>query len=200
MKERLNKLKRDLDRKLGQRELLLKNTKSIHKTIAYKEEYLEDLKQARILAQTVAETTQQKLEFHISNLVTMALNSVFEDAPEFKAKFVQRRNKTECDLVFVKNETEYDPIEGGGGGPADIASFALRIATWSLKKSRNVQVLDEPMKFLSRDLQEKASEMIKMISEKLGVQIIMVSHIPELIASADKVIQVENTKGEAKAK
>jgi DNA repair exonuclease SbcCD ATPase subunit len=199
MIEECKRLRNHLNKLIGKQELLKENLKDTLTAIEDSENYLLDLKQARLLAQTVAETTQQQLEFHISNLVTMALDSVFADAPEFKVKFVQRRNKTECDLLFVKNGIEYNPTEGGGG-PLDVASFALRIATWSLKKTRNVQILDEPMKFVSRDLQEKVSEMVKMISEKLNLQIIMVSHIPELIECADKIITVQNAKGVAKVK
>jgi DNA repair exonuclease SbcCD ATPase subunit len=65
------------------------------------------------------------------------------------------------------------------------------MAIWSIKKTRAIQVLDEPAKFLSRDMQDKASEMLKELSEKLGIQMILVSHIPEMISAADEVVQVE---------
>ena len=48
-------------------------------------------------------------------------------------------------------------------------------------------IFDEPFKFLSRDLHEKASYMLKEISERFKMQIIMVSHSQELIDSADKI-------------
>jgi len=37
--------------------------------------------------------------------------------------------------------------------------------------------------------------MIKEISGRLGIQIILISHLPDIIGSADKVIQVFNEKG-----
>lgn len=40
--------------------------------------------------------------------------------------------------------------------------------------------------------------MIKSLSDELGIQILMVSHSPEIIKSADRVFQVENDKGVAK--
>lgn len=78
-----------------------------------------------------------------------------------------------------------------------MASFALRCAFWSLKKTRHTLVLDEPFKFLSRDLIPKAAEMVQMISKELNLQIIMVSHIPDFIDSADKVFVVSQTMGES---
>lgn len=190
-------LRRQLDRLKGKKDLLQQSLKNTQEHIKDQEEFLEDLKQARVFAQTVSESTQKKLEFHISNLVSMALASVFSDPPEFKIRFEPGRGKLECHLLFVKNGKEYNPIDGEGGGPLDVASFALRTAIWSIKKTRNTLILDEPMKFVSRDLQSKTSEMIKMISEKLKIQIIMVSHIPEIIECADQVINVKNINGKA---
>ena len=47
---------------------------------------------------------------------------------------------------------------------------------------------------LSRDLHHKAAEMLKEISEKLGLQIIMVTHSEELIEAADKVFTIRAGK------
>jgi DNA repair exonuclease SbcCD ATPase subunit len=78
-----------------------------------------------------------------------------------------------------------------------VASFALRIASWSMEypRLRNVIILDEPMRFLSEDLQEKASAMIKELSEKLGLQFIIITHEKELASYADKEFRVTINKG-----
>jgi ABC-type sugar transport system ATPase subunit len=55
-------------------------------------------------------------------------------------------------------------------------------------------IFDEPMRFLSKDLVPKAIEMIKMLSEKLGLQFIMVSHIADFIEGSDKNFVIENGK------
>ena len=162
-----------------------------------KKKYNDSLK-AQALIQKVAKETQQKLEYHIGNVVTMAQAAVFSDPYGFELEFVERRGKTECDIWFVKDGERMEPMFSSGGGALDIASFALRCAFWSLKRTRSTIILDEPMKFLSRDLQDKASEMIKMLSEKLGLQFIIVSHIDELISSADKVFRVSQEKGISK--
>ena len=152
---------------------------------------------ARAVAQNVAESTQKKLEYHISHLVTMALSSVFPDPYEFKLSFVQKRNKTEAKLLFLKNGNETDDIlNTGGGGVSDVASLALRISLWSINKTRPVLLLDEPTKFLhSPEYQEKASQMIKEVSEKLGLQIIMISDQKDILRYADNVIEITNTNG-----
>lgn len=153
--------------------------------------------EAQVIIQNIAQITQQQLEYHISEIVTLAMASVFDEPYELKVEFVQRRNRTEADIWFVRNDEKIDPMTACGGGTVDIASFALRVALWSLSKPRtsSILILDEPMRFVSRNYQSKTSAMLKTISEKLGLQIIMVSHSEDLIESADNHISVNLRKG-----
>lgn len=159
---------------------------------SYKKELVE-YEQAREIVREVGLKTQQNLQFHISDIASLALNAVFDDPYELKVDFVQRRNKTECDLLFVRDGNEIEPMEASGYGAVDIASFALRVASWSLKnqKSRPVIILDEPMRFLSQDRQVHASNMIKELSDKLHIQFIIVTHEEVLTEYADKVFEVK---------
>jgi DNA repair exonuclease SbcCD ATPase subunit len=145
----------------------------------------------------VALKTQKQLSYHISEITSLALNTIFPEPYALEADFVQRRNKTECDLFFVRNDERIDPLSASGGGTVDVAAFALRVASWSMQRprSRNTLILDEPFKHLSTNLLPLAGEMLKQISEKLQLQIIMVSHCTELIEAADRTFQVSIKKG-----
>lgn len=193
MRDKLNQAK-------GKRNLLLEQLKRAEINKTKYETLYENCLKARLVVQEVAESTQKQLEFHISNLVSMALATVFPDPYEFTLRFVQRRNKTEADLIFSKRgkETNYI-LNSGGGGVADIsANIALRFALWSIKKTRATFFLDEPTKFLHNPIyQRKASELLKELSKKLGVQIIMVSDQVSVTESADKIINVTNKNGES---
>jgi DNA repair exonuclease SbcCD ATPase subunit len=54
--------------------------------------------------------------------------------------------------------------------------------------------LDEPFKNLSKDLQSKAGEILKLLSQKLGIQIIMITHEQELMEIADKTFEIQKVK------
>jgi hypothetical protein len=186
-----------LERRKGQRDQVLheleqseQNLKLLNRQALYCEE-------AQLIIQTVAELTQNQLVFHIKELVTLALASVFQDPYQFGIEFVLRRGRTECDLFFIRNEKSVDPLSASGGGAVDVAAFALQIALWSLGRPRfrNVLILDEPLRFLKgNDLPEKGALMIKEISEKLGIQVIIVSHIPDQIEGSDKVFELKLVK------
>jgi len=155
-----------------------------------------DAVSVRKFLQEVAKDVQKNLEGRISELVSVALLAVFgPDAPKFICEFVERRNVMECDLFLEKNGRRYAPTEGGGGGPADVADFALRIAYWSLNKNRPTFVLDEPFKYVSHDLQGAVSDMITMLCDKVYLQIIMASHQKSVNALADKTLVVEQEDG-----
>ena len=188
-------LRTKYEQAVGQQNMLKKQLTDTEIRIETQEAHLINCQKARTIIQTVAETTQKKLESHVSNLVTMALAAVFPDPYTFILRFVKRREKTEADLLFVKDGNEGSPMDISGGGPLDVASFALRTATWAIKPTRNVLILDEPGKYISRDLQSKFSEMIKHLSVKLGLQFLIVSHIPEITECADKVFHVVNVNG-----
>jgi hypothetical protein len=198
MLQEFNELKTKVDQLKGRRDLLVeqKRTAEINKELD--EKYLENLLKARTVVQIVAEQTQKQLEYHISNLVTMALSSVFPDPYKFELRFVQRRNKTEADLIFSKNGNETDDIlNSGGGGVADVASIALQISLWSIKKTRPLIILDEKTKFLHSPLyQEKCSELLKEVCDKLGLQMIIVTDQVNMIKAADNVIKVLNVNGQ----
>ena len=174
------------------------NLLKIDKEISSLQRDERNIMEAQKIIQHVAQKTQQELRYKISEIVTLALEAVFDDPYEFKIEFIQKRGKTEAVLKYVKDGHEYDPTLSTGGGVKDITSFALRIAIYQIRnpKLRNVIVLDEPFKQLSvsGDMQEKAGEMLQKISHKLGIQIIMNSHVEKHLDTSDKVFRVSKSK------
>lgn len=152
----------------------------------------EDVEIARKLIQIAAQKTQENLQFHISNLVTSGLYSVFPNPYNFVVKFVQRRNNSECDMFFERKGNCMEPEFASGGGPLDVASFSSRISQLTLEGVRPIVVLDEPFKNLSRGLIKNACEMLKALKKELKIQFIIVTHVPELVKAGDKIFEVEN--------
>jgi DNA repair exonuclease SbcCD ATPase subunit len=192
----IQKLRRAVERKKGQKDQIEKSLAAVKKEKVELKKDLRRHEQAQEVIRQVALKTQQQLQYHISDIATMALEAVFDDPYQLLVEFVQRRNRTECDLFFVREGEKVDPLNAAGGGAVDVASFALRVASWSMQfpKSRNVLVLDEPFRYLSSDLLPKASAMLKEVSDKLNLQIIMVTHANELIETADKIFEVRKKK------
>ena len=156
---------------------------------------LQYIEAAQALLQKVAQDTQMQLTFQIEDVVNTALDTCFPGEYKFHISFEIQRNKTEAKLVFTKNDYEIDPLKASGGGVVDVAAFALRIAAWTIGTSNNTLIIDEGFRFLSRNLQPRAAEIMQEISEKLHVQFIQVSHSPDIIAQSDRVFTVALKKG-----
>jgi DNA repair exonuclease SbcCD ATPase subunit len=156
------------------------------------QQHLRDAEQARSIAQQVAQAVQQQAHAKIAGVVTTCLKSVFgEDSYEFKIKFLRKRNRTEAQLVFVKDGEEVtDPLNEDSGGVVDIAAFALRLACLMLAKPRlrRLLVLDEPFRFVSAGYRESVRQMLLKLAEDFYLQIVMVTHIEELMCG--KVIEL----------
>ena len=195
----IQNLRNALEQMKGKRDQIQHGIDNAEQFIKEKKKDLRRHEQAREIIREVGLKTQQQLQFHISNITSLALEAVFDNPYKLITEFIQRRNKTECDLYFERDGNRIDPLSASGGGTVDVASFALRVASWSMQRprSRNVLILDEPFRYLSSDLLPKASEMLNQISKKLKLQIMMVTHAEELIENADRVFEVKIKKGKS---
>ncbi len=152
---------------------------------------VETAQQAQQIFQEVAQRIQENCHKQIASVVSRCLEAVFgEEAPEFRIDFRKARGKTEARLLFARDGHEMDPIDSSGGGVIDVTSMALRLACLllSLPRRRRLLILDEPMKMLSKQYVPAVQELFLALSKELDIQIIMVTHNPEL--QIGKVIEI----------
>ena len=194
---RIRELRKSLEQKKGKRDQVQEQLYTVKEELKNCKKDYKRHERAGVILKKVALTTQQQLQYHISDIASMALDAIFPDPYELVAEFVQRRNKTECDLLFERKGERVDPLSASGGGAVDVASFALRVASWSMERPRlrNTLILDEPFRYLSAGLLPKASEMLSQLSEDMGLQLIIVTHEEELMEGANKVFTVSQRKG-----
>lgn len=161
------------------------------------------MEKAQSFLQKVAQDTQSQLKFQVEDIVNIALDTCFPDEYIFKLNFVISRGKTEAQLVFLSQKTkhEIDPMNASGGGVVDLVSFALRIALFVLEQNvNNVIVLDEPFRFVSKDLLHRVKDILRMLSDKLKLQFIIVTHIADIADVADRIFEVKKVGNVSKVR
>jgi DNA repair exonuclease SbcCD ATPase subunit len=195
----ISEIRNKVERLKGQRKQVKEQISRLIASVDSLTTSLHRHEEARELLQEIGLRTQEQLQYHISDITSLALSAVFDDPYELRVVFEKRRNKTECDLLFVRNDKEVEPLEASGYGAVDVAALSLRVASWTMMnpRSRNTIILDEPMRFLSEDRQPYASQMLKELSERLGIQFIIVTHEQELVQYADKVFEVSIRNGKS---
>lgn len=153
-------------------------------TLAKQQQALEEVNAAisdaedfRAIVLRVASETQNQLILRFETIVQSALDAIFPDEYLFKLEFVQRRGRTEVDIWLDRNGTRMDPLDSNGGGVVDVLSIALRICCLTLSKMDRVLILDEPFKHLRGDARDKLGGLLSILSDKLGIQVLMVADV-----------------------
>ena len=192
-------LRTGIDKLKGRRDWMAKTKENLEGQVTLFESHMVRIDEAKVLIRDVAKQTQDQLVYHISEIATLALQAVFPNPYSLEVEFTdERRGKTECDIWLVKKGNRAIPLASTGHGPADIASLALLISVWSLRKPRTrpILILDEPMKAVDLDLRPVASAMLKEISSRLGMQVLLVTHDPNLVGAADRIFEVGQVEDE----
>ncbi len=198
----------ELERRKGRRDQIKQSLDNARKDLLECKRAIRICEKAIEIVKIVGLETQKQLEYHLSEQVSLALASVFDDPYQLKVIFQEKRGKTEAELLFERDGVSMRPIGSVGGGAIDIASLGLRLAYWSMrqdKRTRPLFLLDEPFARLKgEDANRRALNLLRQLSAKLGIQIIMISdeRIPreDIIENADRVFLVTQRNGVSKVK
>ena len=143
------------------------------------------------LIQETAQEVQESLRFHLQDLVQHALDSIFPGVYKFIVEFTMSRGRTDARLLVEKDGNVMDDLmEDEGGTLVQIVAMALRIAVWTLKPTDNVMVFDEPGAMVSEQYKGIFAELLRGLSQKLSIQLLVVSHDEKYIAAADRTFLV----------
>lgn len=176
------------------------NLKSRKERLDEIKEEMETLLKSQSLLQEVAAEVQSKLSVKIDSIVNLGLATCFGDEYHFKLEYVLARGKTEVEFnLYDREENPVDPMLQSGGGLVDLLAFCLRIAVYNISHTDNVIVFDEAMKYVSAGFREKAAELVHTLSERLGLQFISVTHIPEFRDNSDRQFIIAKINGVSNA-
>lgn len=141
------------------------------------EDSLTNIEEAQKILQMIAEGIQREAHEKISNVVTRCLAAVFDNPYDFEIDFEQKRGKTEANLQFVRDGVRFiNPMRQVGGGPIDVAAFALRLACLILQRPplRPVLILDEPFRNIrGKAYRHRVRTLLETLSKEMGVQFIL---------------------------
>jgi len=199
----LTKIKNTLAESRNELNYLTKQKQEVETLLDNEILNLSYIEQAQEFLQEVAKETQNKLSYHISEFVSSALESVWEDdAYSFQLNFVSKRNKTEVEMLLLDDRGTISLRDlnnvRGGGGVLDVIAFALRISLWSLQKNKEkLIILDQPFTNLDNEHLPLANKLLKEVNEKLGIQIIAINHNP-LLDEGNTIYEVYKEEGVSK--
>lgn len=193
----INNRRAAFNRLLGQQRHIEKELKEYEVNLKKIKENIEIIREALTITKAVGIATQSSLQKSISELSTLAINTVFEEGYELSVEFVEKRGKTECELYLTQNKNRVDPMTACGGGLIEVVAFALRLTAKSMQvpQKRNILIMDEPFSKVSAQYISKVGDLVRKLCFDLGMQVIIVTHSLPLAEAADNVITVRKKDG-----
>jgi len=129
----------------------------------------------------------------VESVISDALKEIYGDEYSIKFDYTMKRNKTSVDIYLVKHTDIGDVVrkqDGIGGGVSDVISLPLKLLVlMALQKNAKVLIADEPGKHMD-DRVDKFGFFLKNVSEKLGIQIIILTHFQSMTEFSDNVYKV----------
>jgi len=93
-------------------------------------------------------------------------------------------NELKIRTTIAGEEVELDPMQAEAGAAVDLLSFVIRVCLLLMHGSRFL-VCDEPMKMVSEKYIPNVGEFLRVLVDRLGMDILMVTHQRSLEDYAD---------------
>jgi len=196
---KIRELKANINQQIGECNALRLKKEQVELRLMEIDSKIATQEKASLFLQTLSDETRQMIIDKISSIVTDALKKVLDKNLAFEMQLSTERNQADIKFL-VKDLTmnkSYEILNSFGGGLADIVSFPLRVSLllkWSPQLSR-ILIMDETFKAVDVTNQAFLGEFVRQLSEKLNLQILLITHSPELASKAHQQFKVNNYKG-----
>jgi DNA repair exonuclease SbcCD ATPase subunit len=139
----------------------------------------------------------------VENVVTDALQTIFYDRHlSFEAEVSTKYNRPSVEFFLRQGAKDNplshrgSPLEAFGGGPATVASLLLRIMTALRMKLFPLLILDETLAAISDGYIENTGKFLHNLAEKMGFDILLVTHKTAFLEHVEHVFRVEGVENE----
>jgi len=187
---RLSMIADAVQKQVGQREAIQEQFNDQTAKLKNQKHRVGCIEKSAALVQKVATEMNNKVALQLTDITQAMVDSVFPGEYEVKLEFDIKQGRTHVDIYLDMDGEKIYPLDSDGGGVANMVELGLRLAALQLGNTRKTIVLDQPFKDLSREYLPLGAEILKKISKELGIQMIIINHIPELMEIADKTIEI----------
>lgn len=161
-------------------------------TTAVKDKAAVEEAMAFVLA--VTQRIQKQVKAMLDTAVNHAAAVVHFDRT-FTFEFSTSRDKTIVTPILSKNGKELGSMLGSdSGGLAEVLALAVRVSFIVLSQKRRFVFLDEDFTGIDRERLPITRALLKELSQKLNVQIVLNTHLSQLSDMGDSTITMKAVK------
>lgn len=201
--EALANLRSKAERIKGRRDEVSRRLVSVKQEIAEQEGEEEVLDLVGGLFRTMIDSEVTANVHAVERLLTEGLQAIFEDLDlRVEAKVDLLRGKVSVELLTVQTQadgtvTMGDPMDAYGGSVATVESVLLRLIVILRRNMRPLILLDESLGAVAEHYVPKVGEFLSLLCDRMGVDILAVTHNPTLVEAADTAYRIKKVDGAA---
>lgn len=176
---------RALDQALGAKRLLESDVDDLSAKVIVIDSELSVERPCCEILQRLTEESKGRL----ADLIIAGLSTVYSKDYKFR-----RDGKR---LLISDNYVETDLWDGRGGGLSEFVALLVRLVALRQGKGGKMMtlIMDEPLKSLDVEKASKASRFLRMVAERMGVNVLITTHRPELAEQADVEYRFKKVAG-----
>jgi hypothetical protein len=198
----LDDRKKELARKQAENDLLKRQIESCEQKILELAGSLQMGQEALSFLEDLAGSRRGAMKGRIESIVTEAVQLIYGPSYRIELSYSVKNNRSCLEIEMVR-ETESGEVrrdmDGFGGGVADTISVPLRLMVlMGSKQTDKVCVLDECWKHMDLERIELVGKFLRLLADKLGMQIIICSHHEKMREFSDMTYEVSETGGVSK--
>lgn len=161
------------------REQAQKDIAGVRKDLDETRQYLELSTRVNAALEVLSRQLFRQLLDYIEENLTIMLQEVLDQPIALEAEADWKRNSATVSFRIKRNGNYEDILKGQGGSVVNVLSVGLRmfaLMTLDEKSHRRFLVLDEQDCWIRPDLVPKLVGIVREAGEKLGYQVLMISH------------------------
>ncbi len=197
----IQEFREDLRKRKTENEILKKQVSEIEEEMSQNVRKYGCVKDALKIIEGIALERRNKLKDGICNVVTETIKTLYGDEYRFDMSYEEKNNRSSLEMSVIReyegNEVKRQ-MEGFGGGVADSVSVPLKMMVLKGSETGDILILDEAFKHADSDVVERVGEFLKEISNRLGIQVILITHHESILQYAEKGFHLVNNTGEVK--
>jgi DNA repair ATPase RecN len=202
-KDRVQALRNELSKVQGRREAARSRLKKTQEEVAR-------LQEEELLLSRVGDLFRHLIDKEVVDnaksaelLLTEGLKTVFDDMNlSARTEVDVQRGKVSVDLYTVQRQangdtTEAPSVDAYGGSVSVLQSVLLRVVVILRRGMRPLLLLDESLGAVAEQYVPRVGQFLRLLCERVGMDILAVTHNPVLVEAAHKAYRIRKDNGEA---
>jgi DNA repair ATPase RecN len=154
----------------------------------------------KLLLTSIGEQQQETVRRQVEELASRAMQVIFGEELTFRLVAGERAGQATLEFVvrskYADGELDTPVMDARGGGLAAVLGFVLRLVVLLLTEgTRRLLVLDESFAHVSPGYEPQVAEFLREVSQRAGVQIVLVTHSTAYAEYADQRYRFEQRGG-----